>query len=245
MNWIWWTIVVAFIAPLVFLLIANRTKIAGWFTVGSWKTTLWWIGGIALLALAAWGIYLENWGAWWNKIAAWPYWLYVLIGVPCLVLLIIGAKNPKPIGDGFKKTVEFLIALAKLAALVALTVVMFIFIVGPRYFWGEPSVVQVQQQPAPQAKVVQTAVYPQSFTVTAPMGSINDPPDKWSAPVRVNGRKFTADAKGTKDTMPMAVWADGMVLVVAPGVHPHIASPREVRFLSLTNVPLEIVGTIE
>lgn len=199
---------------------------------------IWIVVGIALIALC-----IQNR----KKIAAWRTARRakkVAARAAALIATTGGAPITAAKKRDWKKQFEMGIAFAKLAALLVFIGVLFVFLVGPKYFWGDYYAAP-PQIPAGQVAPAQTAMYPQSFARIAPVGSINDPPEKWSAPLRVNGRKFTADAKGTKDTMPMAVWADGMVLVVAPGVHPHIASPKEVRFLSLTNIPLEIVGTIE
>ncbi|MDP3661423.1 MAG: hypothetical protein Q8R17_01030 [bacterium] len=236
------------LAVIVFC-IQNRTKIAGWFTGGSWKTALWWVCGVTILALAVWGgisIYSH-----WDKVKVWPYWLYVFIGVPIVIAITLwsrsgrgasGTAGAKP-SDKFKKGLETGMAFAKLGALLAFTAVLGIFIVGPRYFWGEPSVVQVQQ-PAAQRQA-QTQISSRSFTTTAQPGDPQDPRAPWSASVVVNGRRFSADVQGANIAVPMAVLADGVVHIIAPGFRPHIGTPQEIRFLSLTNFPLQISGTIE
>lgn len=250
-TWVWWVVGIVFTIPLIFLLIANRTKIAGWFTGGKWKTALWWICGASLFGLAVWsGVAVYSH---WDKVKAWPYWLYVFIGVPVLIASILwyrsgnasGTAGAKP-SERFKKGLETGIALAKLALMLAITAVLGIFIVGPRYFWGEPSVIQVQQSSAPQAqvrgpKIVQQ--YPQPFTITAPVGTMTAP--QWSDPVPVNGRPFSSRVVGPQTVVPMAVLVDGVPNTITPGKNPDFGAPKEIRYMSLTGFPLQISGTIE
>ncbi|TSC85196.1 MAG: hypothetical protein G01um101417_63 [Parcubacteria group bacterium Gr01-1014_17] len=217
------------------------------------KTIVKWAVGVLGGLLIIYGVWSGNWRAWWNGSVTYVadtlglfghYWLIVLGAVVLLLLLCYaGARDGKTAGERIEKAMKIGFSFAVLAALLAVTAVFGIIIVGPRYFWGEPSVIQVQQ-PATQRQA-QTQTSSRSFTTTAHPGDPQDPRAPWSASVVVNGRRFSADVVGAQSTVPMAVLADGVVHIIAPGLRPHIGAPQEIRFLSLTNFPLHIIGTIE
>lgn len=153
-------------------------------------------------------------------------------------------------GGGFKKVIETGIALAKLTSLLAITGVLFVFIVGPTKFWGQPIVVQVPAQGATGGITTQAgATYdPKRIDVVAPVGTLATPLEKWSAPLNLYGRRSHMDAlsdDGMRREGVLAVYADGIIHIIGPGLNPDIGKPNTLRFLSLTNFPLRISGTIE
>lgn len=245
------------------------------FSVDKWKKNGWKIalGGAGVLLLIKFALLpLMLWirdtasttrtgiSTWWNGIGL-PLWAYT-VGVPVLILIIAvvlsAMKDGKTGSEKLKKLAELFGAFAKLATLIALTVVLFIFIVGPRMFWrGDytpPPASVVQTQPSTvfsPPRVVESVQrtgnrYAYPINIAVPVGMLTAPLAEWSAPLELNGRRsefFARSEDGRKGTM--AINADGRVLIVEPGAEPHIGNPHTLRFLSLTNFPMKIVGTVE
>ncbi len=246
-QWLWWVFAGLAVVGMLALLIQGRGKITSGWKV--WGAVL---GSIAILALATCGALALT--LYWYEFIGWRYWLHTLCGIGALGLLAIviwlynrrstgsAAGTTVKKGDGLKKGLELFLALGKVAALFALTGIMVFFLVGPKYFWGEPIVIErvgVERQATGQR-------YANTIDILVPTGSVSTPIEQWSAPLQLNGRRsefFARTEDGRKGLM--AIHADGNITVVPPGHEPHIGSPRELRFLSLTNFPLRILGSME
>ncbi|TSC85198.1 MAG: hypothetical protein G01um101417_65 [Parcubacteria group bacterium Gr01-1014_17] len=216
-----------------------------------WKIALWSAFGLLAIKFAIWpllqGTYdkVRSVGKKEIGIVEWlpnlgPYWLVALGAVVLFLLLIYaGAKDGKTASERLQKAIKIGFAFAGLAALLAFTAFLGIFIVGPRYFWGEPSVIQVQQQPAAQ---VRASEFPKEFRVSALPGNPQDPNAPWSAPIRFAGRRGSFQLAG--DSAPIAVKTEVGIHIITVGM-PHLGTPERLQFLSLTNRSLEITGRVE
>jgi|GEM_PF-3147964 len=179
-----------------------------------------------------------------------PLWLYI-VGPIVITIVIMVMRDGKTPNEKVKKVVDLFMALTKLAMFVAIFLFFLVFIIGPREFWGsyEMSPEVAAMAPSRQTQTVNAPVIPVAnigpFTRTAPVGTTNTPLEQWSATLQLNGRRFNADVAGANTVVPMAVWADGVVHIIAPGLRPNIGAPQQIRFLSLTNFPLTIRGTVE
>ena len=209
-----------------------------WLTIIIWSAV-----GLAIIALL-----IGNWtkiSGWFKKNPTTP----VPGGAPTPAPAVTAKKRD------WKKVWETGIAFAKLAALLAFTAVLCIFIIGPKMFWkGDYTYVppQVQQAPA-QAGITTQAGPPvardqKQINILAPIGTINTPIEQWSEPLNLYGRRSQMDAFAddvTKREGVLAVNADGVIHIIGPGLDPDIGKPNVLRFLSLTNFPLKISGRME
>lgn len=245
------------------------------FSVDKWKKNGWKIalGGAGVLLLIKFALLpLMLWirdtasttrtgiSTWWNGIGL-PLWAYT-VGVPVLILIIAvvlsAMKDGKTGSEKLKKLAELFGAFAKLGLTLAFIAVLAIFIVGPKMFWkGDyhytpPPVPSgaVQAAPAPWRATESVHMtgqrYARQIDIVVPMGTRDTPIEQWSVPLEINGRRsefFARADDGRKGTM--VIYDGSKVFVVEAGAEPHIGNPRVLRFLSLTNFPLRIRGSME
>lgn len=229
-----------------------------------WKIALWSAFGLLAIKFAIWpllqGAYdkVHSVGKKEIGITEWlpnfgPYWLVALALIVVFFLLIwAGAKDGKTAGERMKKASEVAFAFAKLVTLVLLGGVFFVFLVGPKYFWGDyyappPQTPAVQVQRGITTQAGATPDH-RRIDILAPVGTLATPLGEWGGPLHLYGRRSQMDARandGTRREGVLAVNADGVIHIIGPGLDPDIGKPNTLRFLSLTNFPLQISGRIE
>jgi len=258
-NWLlWWIVGGIAVLPVLALIIANRKKI-GTPSAPSAKAW-WWIGGIIAAVAATYGLTKVPYGKISGDVGDFfsfiPFWVYgVVLLVFCIVVMAV--KEGKTPGERTKKGFELFYAFVKLAVLIAFLVALVVFIIGPRAFWGSYEMSPEVAAMAPSRQATQTggasvatrsAPYPREVTIAVPMGTIQTPLTNWSDVLVLNGRASDLHARGPhgQDGV-LAVHADGIIHIIGPNptTTPNIGRPREMRFLSLTNFPLTLKGTVE